>query len=273
MTRRVFSISDRTGITSDTLAHSLLTQFDQIEFEKTAFRFVDTVEKAQAVVAAINRAGDETGSRPLVFSTLINSELRDIVTRANCLYIDFFEAFIEPLERELGVASAHAAGRSHGLEYEHSYNQRIDAVNFAMQNDDGASTRQYDKAQVILTGVSRSGKTPTCLYLALHYSIYAANYPLTEEDLPNLALPKPLQPYLDKLFGLTIRPERLRQIRQQRRPDSRYASLDQCQMEVRQVELLYRSLGVPHVDTTTMSVEEIATTVVDTIGRRGEARP
>jgi len=273
MKRKVFYVSDRTGITAETLGHSLLTQFDGIDFERESLRFIDSIDKASAAAAAINEVARDSGVRPLVFSTLVEPPERNIVADADGVFFDLFDVFIEPLEQELGVLSSHTAGRSHGMENARGYASRIDAVNFALQHDDGTTTRDYDRADVILLGVSRSGKTPTCLYLALQYGVNAANYPLTEDDLAELKLPARVLPFRDKLFGLTIRPERLHQIRSERRPNSRYASLRQCQSEVHQVEAMFRSAGLDYLDSTSMSVEEIAATLMDRQGHRPAVLP
>lgn len=261
MKREVFFVSDRTGITAETLAHSLLTQFEGIEFQKFNFPFVDNPEKVKDVLVKIKESST-SGARPLVFSTLIDVKLREQLEQADGLVIDMFHAFIMPLEKELGVASSHAIGRSHGVGSDTTYQARIDAVNFALANDDGITTSNYSLADVILVGVSRTGKTPTSLYLGLQFGIRAGNYPLTDDDLTNDELPKQLNEHKAKLFGLSILPERLRQIRQERRPDSEYASLKQCEHEVRKVEAMFRRDGVPFINTSAMSIEEIATTVI-----------
>jgi [pyruvate, water dikinase]-phosphate phosphotransferase / [pyruvate, water dikinase] kinase len=262
MERTVFFVSDRTGITAETLGHSLLTQFDDIQFRQIIVPFVDCMEKADDVVDQIDRVARESGTRPVVFSTLIDSRLRERVAACAGLFLDFFDTFIGPLEREFEVRSSHTVGRSHGLSDTNTYSSRMDAVNFALSTDDGTTTQDYDKADVILVGVSRSGKTPTCLYLALQFGVRASNYPLTEEDLDDSRLPAPLVPFRDKLFGLTINAERLQQIRHERRPNSRYSSMRQCRHEVGQTEALLRRKGVPFVDTTNMSIEEIAATIL-----------
>ncbi|MCK9532172.1 MAG: kinase/pyrophosphorylase [Gammaproteobacteria bacterium] len=260
--RSVFFVSDGTGITAETLGRSLLTQFEGILFQKTRLPFVDNPEKARMAVERINLAAQGDSMRPLVFSTLINREVRDIVARSNGLVIEFFDTFTGTLEAELGVGASRVTGRSHGIGSYDAYTARIGALNFALNNDDGATTRNYAMADVIITGVSRCGKTPTSLYLALQYGIHAANYPITEEDLGTSRLPTALQPYRDKLFGLTIDPERLQQIRSERRPDSRYATLTQCRMEVAAVEEIYAREHVRFLNTTTMSVEEIAASII-----------
>jgi len=264
--RTVFFVSDRTGITAETLGHSLLTQFDGIEFRPVTVPFIATKDKAEEVAQRINETAAAEGARPLVFSTLITEECREIVMAAEGMYLDFFDAFIGPLEKELKTSSSHAAGRAHGVFDAETYTRRIDAMNYALANDDGMTTRHYDGAEVILVGVSRSGKTPTCLYLALHYGVYAANYPLTEDDLEDSKLPKALEAHKSKLFGLTIDPRRLQDIRQERRPDSQYASVRQVNYEVREAEILFRRYGIPFLNTTTSSVEEIATTVIHSAG-------
>jgi regulator of PEP synthase PpsR (kinase-PPPase family) len=264
--RTVFFVSDRTGITAETLGHSLLTQFDGARFRQVTVPFISTVDKAKAFAERIDNTAAEEGGQPIVFSTLINDEARKIVSAANCLFLDFFDAFIGPLERHLGIKSSHTAGRAHGMHDYTTYTTRIDAMNFALANDDGVTTRNYDRADVVLIGVSRSGKTPTCLYLALHYGLFAANYPLTEEDLQTGRFPEVLLPHRHKLYGLTIDAGRLQQIRNERRPDSRYASSAQVHLELRQAEALYRKMNIPFVDTTTCSIEEIATTIIHETG-------
>ena len=262
--RTIFFVSDRTAISAETLGQGLLTQFDHIQFNQVTLPFVDTLEKARFAVMQINNAEQQSGVKPIIFSTLINDDIREMISSSNGVVFDFFDTYMGRLEEELRVESSHTVGRYHGLVNDASYNFRIDAVNYAMYNDDGASTKGYDEADIILIGVSRAGKTPTCLYLGLQFGIYAANYPLTEEDLVNKDgyLPHVLSPHRRKLFGLTISPERLFTIRSRRRPDSRYASLEQCHQEVDLAETLFRYEDIPFINITTMSVEEIAATVL-----------
>jgi hypothetical protein len=264
MIRTAFFISDRTGITAENLGHSLLSQFDSIKFKLVRLPFLDTVAKAHDAVKQINEASQADGQRPLIFSTLILPDVRNIVEQSDALFLDLFERFIVPLESELGIDSSHAVGRSHAADL--NYNSRMDAVNYAMNHDDGGITQELARADIILIGVSRCGKTPTSLYLALLYGIYAANYPLVPEDFESHSLPKVLKPLLKKLHGLTIRPERLQQIRTERSPNSRYASLENCQTEIKQAEVLMRQAQIPFLDVTTMSVEEIATTIMHQTG-------
>ncbi len=261
-TRAIFFVSDRTAITAEGLGNSLLTQFDAATFTRHTMRFIDAPEKARAVAAAIRRAADETGVRPIIFSTLIDSEMRRIVAESGGVFFDFVDTFLGPLEAELKQRSTHTVGKAHGVVDKSRYNLRMDAVNFALATDDGLTTGSYEQADLIVVGVSRSGKTPTCLYLALTFGIYAANYPLTPDDLGEARIPAGLGAHRRKLFGLTIDPARLQAIRSERKPDSQYASLRNCQYEVRQAEALFRQNGIPFLVTTTMSVEEIATTIV-----------
>ncbi|WP_455217946.1 posphoenolpyruvate synthetase regulatory kinase/phosphorylase PpsR [Kaarinaea lacus] len=261
MTRKAFFVSDSTGITAETFGHSLLSQFDAIEFDIVRLRYIDTEAKAleakQRIASSIREA-----TRPLVFSTLVDPALRRIIADSGGIWFDLFETYIGPLQQELQLHPSHAAGRTHGVLDDRNYTSRIDAVNYALRNDDGASMQHYNEADIILIGVSRTGKTPTCLYLALHYGIFAANYPLTEDEQFNIRLPAGLLHYRQKLFGLTINPERLQRIREQRQPGSQYASLSQCRTEVRQAESLFAGSRIDYLDTTTMSVEEIATSIM-----------
>jgi [pyruvate, water dikinase]-phosphate phosphotransferase / [pyruvate, water dikinase] kinase len=260
--RTVFFVSDGTGITVEMLGHSLLTQFEGIEFQHVTVPFVDTIAKARACVARIEDAARSGSARPVVFTTLVNAEVRDVVRAAGAFVLDFFEVFLGPLEGELGSKSSHTIGRSHSALDTKQYTNRIDAINFALAHDDGVSSRDLDKADVILVGVSRSGKTPTSLYLALKFGIRAANYPLIPEDFDRLQLPTVLERYREKMFGLSISPERLTEIRHERRPNSRYANLDNCRYEVEQAEQLMQREGIRWADSTTKSIEEIATTIM-----------
>ena len=271
--RTVFFVSDQTGVTAETMGHSLLTQFDGLEFRPITLPFISTVDKAEEAVRRIGAVSREEGIRPVVFSTLVNDEVRDVVKRADCLYLDFFDAFLGPLEQELGQASSHALGRAHGMTDLAAYTARINATNFALANDDGAQTLEYDRADTILVGVSRSGKTPTCLYMALQYGIFAANYPLTDDDLESRRLPPALEAHRHKLFGLTIAAERLHQIRQERRPDSRYSSMAQCSFEIRAAEQLFGRYGIPYLDTTGCSIEEISSRVQERKSLARRTRP
>ena len=260
--RTVFFISDGTGISAETLGHSLLTQFEDVKFNHILIPFVDSVEKAQECVPRIARAREIDGIRPIVFTTLVNHEIGLALRGADALYLDFFQTFIVPLESEIGTTSTHKVGRSHSAIDSGDYNHRIDAINFALAHDDGLSSKELDVADVILVGVSRSGKTPTSLYLALQFGVKAANYPLIPEDFERRTLPKALPSYRQKLFGLTIDPLRLQQIRSERRPNSTYASAANCRYEVQEAETLMRREGLRVLNSTTKSIEEIATQIM-----------
>ena len=261
--RTVFFISDRTGITAEMLGNSLLTQFEDFQFQRVTIPFVDTLEKIDEAVRQVNATADAQGRRPIVVSSVVSETMSEIIRRdANALTLDLFQIFIQPLEAELGSKSSHAAGRSHGISNSHEYFARMEAINFAQAHDDGAATRELGKAQVILVGVSRCGKTPTTLYLALQFGVKAANFPLTPDDFADRVLPRSVVPFKEKLFGLTIAPDRLHEIRQERRRGSPYAALDNCRYEVREAEQLMNREGIPMIDTTSKSIEEIAATIL-----------
>ncbi|HSQ80793.1 MAG TPA: pyruvate, water dikinase regulatory protein [Casimicrobiaceae bacterium] len=261
--RTVFFISDRTGITAEMLGNSLLTQFEDIRFRRITIPFVDSAEKVADALRQVNATAAAEGKRPIVVSSVVDETMSEMIRRdAQALTLDMFQIFIQPLEAELGAKSSHAAGRSHGVANSHEYFARMEAINFAQSHDDGAVTRDLDKSQVILVGVSRCGKTPTSLYLALQFGVRAANFPLTPDDFADHHLPASVVPYRDRLFGLTIQPERLRDIREERRPGSRYATLENCRQEIREAEHLMQQHAIPMLDTTSKSIEEIATTIL-----------
>lgn len=267
--RPIFYISDGTGITAETIGHSVLTQFEGVDFEAVRIPFVDDEEKAHAAVARVRNAQLHYGSRPIVINTVIDPRLCEVLAQSGALMLDVFAPFIVPLERELDRKRSSRVGQAHGMVNFAQYEQRINATNFALTHDDGMDVN-YNDAEVILVGVSRSGKTPTCLYLALHYGVRAGNYPLTEEDMEGDELPPRLRAHRRKLFGLTIDPDRLHQIRQERRPNSGYAKLETCRSEVAAAERMFQTERIPTLSTTHTSIEEIASKVMSTLGLQRE---
>ncbi len=270
--RTVYFVSDLTGVTAEQLGQSLLARFEGIDIKAVTLPFIDTAEKARKVAEIIDRTAETDGRAPIVFSTLVSPELREIVHRANGVMLDMFEAFLEPLERALGQRSLPSDKRPHDILESRSYNYRIRAMDFALATDDGHGDRLYPQAELILLGVSRSGKTPTCLYLALQYGVFAANYPLDDDDFESEELPRAIAPYREKLYGLTISPERLRAIRSERRPTGRYSSPQQIGFELRSAEAMYRRFGIPFIDATHSSIEEIASTILAETGLERRTR-
>jgi regulator of PEP synthase PpsR (kinase-PPPase family) len=263
--RTVFFVSDGTGITAENLAHSLLSQFEGVRFRQIRIPFVDSADKAASALARINEAAAREGARPIVFTTLIDNRLSGIVHGANAFCLSFFETFLAPLEAELGTRSTHTVGRLHGSADSFDYKNRIEAINYTLSHDDGITNQGLEEADVILVGVSRCGKTPTSLYLAMQFGVKAANFPLIPEDFDRNALPGSIERYREKLFGLTIRPERLNQIRSERRPGSQYASLENCRYEIREAEKLMRRENIRWLDSSSKSIEEISATVMQVL--------
>ena len=263
--RTVFFISDGTGITAETFGNAILAQF---EFTPRRVRlpFIDTADKAHQAVRQINHTGEVEGKRPIVFTTLVDMEILSII-RAGCkgMLLDMFGTFVAPIEQEIGIKSHHRVGRFSDVSKSQAYHDRIEAINFSLAHDDGQSNRDLEAADVILVGVSRSGKTPTSLYLAMQHGLKAANYPLIPEDFERRQLPPALVPHKKKIFGLTIAPERLSEIRSERRPNSRYASIENCRMEISEAEAMMRRAGIRWLSTTTKSIEEIATTILQEV--------
>ena len=271
--RTVCFVSDRTGITSETLGQALLAQFEGVETRTVTMPFVSTLQEARGVVERINAIARTEQARPIIFSTLVDDGIRAVVKEADGFFLDFFDAFLAPLESELEVRSAHVTGHAApGAAADPAHSARIDATNFALANDDGSGARDYRSADLILIGVSRTSKTPTSLYLALQYGVFTANYPLTDEDLETGKLPKVLQPFVSKLFGLTIDAERLQLIRQERRPGSRYASPQQVRYEVRTALSLFERQSIPHLDVSECNVEEIASRILSRMNLQRRVR-
>lgn len=265
--RTIVFISDGTGITAETLGRGLLSQFENIDFRYVRFPFTDSLEKADACLAALASMGNSP--RPMVIMTMMDDAISARLRKADAMFLDLFEAFISPLEQELGQRSSHSVGLSHSQD-NREYARRIAAMNFTMAHDDGISAADLANADVILVGVSRSGKTPTSLYLSLHFGLKAANYPLIPEDFERNCLPATLQPFAAKLFGLTISPEQLHRIREERRPHSRYASIDNCRYEVAAAESLMQRAGIERFDMTSRSIEEMAVHLLQAVNRKRE---
>lgn len=265
--RTVFFISDGTGITAETFGNAILAQFE-MQPRHVRLPFIDSVDKAHQAVRQIKHTAEIEGKKPIVFTTLVNMEVLHVIhdgCQAHCLLLDMFGTFVNPLEQELGIKSHHRVGRFSDVSKSKAYHDRIEAINFSLAHDDGQSNKDLEQSDVILVGVSRSGKTPTSLYLAMQHGLKASNYPLIPEDFERQQLPPALVPHKKKIFGLTIQPERLSEIRNERRPHSRYADLANCRMEVSEAEAMMRRAGIRWLSTTTKSIEEIATTILQEI--------
>lgn len=266
--RTVFFVSDGTGLTAEALGHSLLTQFENVEFRQIRIPFLDSNEKARDALHRINEQGEKDGIRPILFTTLVNRELADIIHQADAFSLSYFDSFLAPLEVELGVKSSHTVGRSHGTAESSEYKKRIEAINYTLAHDDGITDRDLEEADVILVAVSRCGKTPTSLYLAMQFGLKAANFPLIPEDFDRGRLPGTLEKHRSKLFGLTIQPERLHQIREERRAGSKYASLPNCRYEIAEAEKMMRREGIRWLDSSKKSIEEISATILQELNLR-----
>ena len=263
--RSVFYISDQTGITTEKLGTALLGKFPGIEFRREGFPFVDSAAKVNNALVRIKDRYLQDGQKPIIVSSVINPELRQMLKVDYALNLDFFEAFIDQLELELGVKATLEINKIHGIGNQENYNHRIEAIHFSLENDDGVSVKNYDEADVILVGVSRVGKTPTCIYLAVNYGLKCANYPFAEQDLHSDHLPKILVPFHGKLFGLSIEAERLHNIRSSRLPNSKYAEISTCLTEVKAAEHIMHNCGIPFLNTSKKSIEEISVAIMQRV--------
>ena len=262
--RTVFFVSDGTGITAETFGHSVLSQFE-LRFRQVRLPFIDTTDKAHDAARKINEAFAADGQRPIIFSTLVKTDLSAVIRKSSGMHMDLIQTFVAPLEQELGVMSTHTIGRSHNIVDSEEYKNRIEAINYSLAHDDGQSHKNLSSADVILVGVSRSGKTPTSLYLAMQYGIKAANYPLIPDDFERDKLPSALYEFKNKIFGLSITPERLSEIRNERRAGSKYAAIENCRYEVNEAEKMMKREGIRWLSSTTKSIEEISTTILQEI--------
>jgi regulator of PEP synthase PpsR (kinase-PPPase family) len=265
--RAVFFVSDSTGVTAETLGNALLANFPGLTFDRHTIPFVDTPEGARSVVRDIDAAADQ-GRNPLVFTTVKSPGVQVELTRARAVHIDLLGGHLTELENALGTTASEQLGQYHGVGDVQRYFARMRAVEYAIEHDDGQSSRALDLADVIIIGPSRCGKTPTTMYLALQYGLLVANYPLTDDDFPTEDLPRTVSRFASRCFGLTTTPLRLSQVRHERRPHSPYASLAQCTLEVRRAEDLYRRAHLPFVNSSTKSVEEMSAVIMQSLRLR-----
>ena len=256
--RHVFYLSDRTGKTAEAIGQSLLSQFGDYQFESKVYSFLDTIEKVKEAATIINQTSETNKEESIVFNTIVNSDHQKIIAETNSCVIDLFGEFISPLEQSLNTVSSYASGMAHEKFEFQEYNARIDAIDFTLSYDDGVRFSEYEKADIVLLGVSRSGKSPTCIYLAMNFSVKAANYPLSEEQLDSGKLPDSLINNLDKIVGLTISPKQLFEMRQKRRPGTEYSSFATCEKEIKQAKRLFEDYKIPFVESTSTSIEEIS---------------
>jgi len=262
MQRTVLFVSESTGITAETLGQSLLSQFtDRVTFKRLHEPYINSVEKAHRLVEKLRELQEREGQRPLVIATLADRRVSAILRQAPCFFLEVFDILLAPLSEELGVSPSGKSGLSHAIGNDKDYERRIAVIHYTMANDDGMRLDKLGEADLVLVGVSRSGKTPTCLYLAMHYGVRAANYPITAEDFERGELPRAVLAHREKLIALTIDPERLHFIREERRPGSRYAQLANCRKEVQQAAEMFRRLGLRVVDATNHSIEEIGSEI------------
>jgi regulator of PEP synthase PpsR (kinase-PPPase family) len=267
-----FFISDQTGITTESMGHALLSQFNQHPTYWETLPFIDHINKAEDISKhIINQSKINDCQKIIIFSSIVNEHIRKpFLNIPDTFFIDFFDQFVPNLEKILQIKAEPRVGQLHGMHNMVTYDARMEAINFTLEYDDGVKIKHMDQADVILIGVSRSGKTPTCLYLALHYGIKAANYPLLPEDLEHPSLPKVLMPYKHKLIALSIDSQRLFHIRQERRPNSKYAHLENCQYEVLAAEKMFENEGLNYLNTTHQSIEEVAALIKSLLTKKNK---
>ena len=264
----VFFISDSTGISAETMGNALLAQFPTVPFERRLIPFLRTTREAEEVREQLNQAMDGP-VEPIVFLTVVDEEVREVLLGTRAPVIDFVSGHLARIEAQLGLSSDHAPARLHGVGDSRRYNRRMQAVEFAIEHDDGQSVRAIEKADVVLIAPSRCGKTPTSMYLALMHGIFVANYPLADEDLAEEVLPESIAGIADRCFGLLTSPQRLTAVRSERMPDSRYASLAQTRWELSRARRVYDVHSIPFVDSSSKSVEEMSTLILQSLARRG----
>ncbi|MBL8482201.1 MAG: kinase/pyrophosphorylase [Rhodocyclaceae bacterium] len=267
--RSVFYVSDGTGLTAEVLGHALLAQFPGLNARELRLGGIDSFERLYAAVDQVKSAGEADGVPPLVFATLVHEEWAQALEALDCEFFDLFDMFLGRMEGALGQTSHRLMRDPEDVVAVCDLRARMEAINFALAHDDGVTDARLGEAEVILIGVSRSGKTPTCLYLAMQHAVKAANYPLIPEDFDRGRLPPALSAVRDKLFGITVAPQRLAQVRSQRRPGSQYAALENCRQELEAARAMMQAENIPWVDSTALSVEELSAAILKARGIKG----
>ena len=267
----VFFLSDSTGISAETMGNALLIQFPEMHFERRLIPFIVTAAEARRVVAVLDAAADGPVT-PIAFTTAATDEIRHILHTTRCPMIDFFELHMSRVEEVFGVTAKRHVAKLHGVGDIQRYNSRMAAIEYSIEHDDGQSIRALDRADVVLVAPSRCGKTPTTMYLALQHGLFVANYPLVEEDLDAAELPRPVRALRERCIGILADAKRLSEVRQARRPNSRYASIEQCRYELRQAEAMYHTNRIPVINSTTRSVEEMSTLIIQILETRTKDR-
>lgn len=268
MTRSVFYVSDSTAMTAKGLGKSLLAQFDNIAFIEYLRPYIDTEPKVLQLVNELKHAQVLDGQAPIIFASMMDETLMAALSSQVSGVIDILKPFMQQLELMMAEKSSRAVGRAHNASNVDVYKKRIEAIDFTLATDDGLQINNYDHADIILLGISRSGKTPTALYLTLNFGLKVANFPFTADDLPRFTLNPAHERNRFKLIGLMISPARLQSIRRERRPESKYADHLQIMLELDALNELFFREKIPFIDTTTRSVEEIAASIMSIVSIR-----
>ena len=262
-TKDVYYVSGSTAILAEDMGKALLAQFHGIRFREEKIPFIHTPDDAKKALAHILRQSD--GTQPLLFCTIMDQATRDVF---NCPQVQFFDIFLntlEALEKALESKALREPGYSRHFTIS-KMDKRVDAIHFSLEHDDGTRTAEYDEAEIILIGVSRSGKTPVSIYLATHMELKAANFPLTSDHLEHYELPKDIVRNRKRVVGLTSSPQYLHNIREKRYAGSSYASLANCTRELQQAKQLFMRHNIKILNVEGRSIEEIAVQAIQAIG-------
>lgn len=259
----IYYISDSSGILVTNLGQALICQFPEVNFYEEKFSYIRTVTEAKKIMAHIlKRSG---GRRPIIFSTILDPEVRAVFDSPEVEYFEAYGRFLERLETCLETEAVREPGIARNPS-DLALNMRVDAIHFCLDHDDGTKAGEYDEADVILLGVSRVGKTPVAVFLATQMGLKSANFPLTAEYLNRYQVPETIRQNLSRVVALTTSPEQLHSAREKRYPGSRYARLSTCVEELKLAEHLYLKSNIPVVSSAGRSIEETATQVTQQLG-------
>lgn len=258
----VYYVSGSTALLAEDVGKALLCQFQEISFNEEKIPFIKTRAAAEkAMKHILEQSG---GVRPLVFCTIMDAGIKKILDSPEVEFFDVFGNVLDRLENCLETKALRVPGYSRNID-DITLAKRVEAIHFSIEHDDGTRSREYDEAEVILLGVSRSGKTPVSVYLATHMGIKSANFPLTSEHLDSYELPPEIVRNRKKVVGLMTSPGLLHKIREQRYSGSTYAKLSTCATELNQAKEIYLRYGIQSLETDGKSIEETSVQVTQLV--------
>lgn len=264
----VYFVSGNTGILAKDMGKALLCQFPEVSFNEELIPFIRTESQARKALERILQ--QSAGRYPIIFSTLFSKSLNNIFDTPEVEFLNICDHFLERLEEILEVKPIREAGTARALD-DNAMTRRVNAIHYSIAHDDGTATKDYDEADLIIVGVSRSGKTPVSVYLATQMGLKTANFPLVDDNLGTCRLPPEIIRNKNRVVGLSTTPDMLHSFREKRYQGSTYAKIATCATELKQSDQIFLKYQIPVVFSDGRSIEETATQVAQELRSKMEA--